>query len=146
MMDGGNYFPQAPAQTWLLRYGDCKAKTLLLLAMLRELGIQAEPVLASISGGDIVPSRLPAPSAFDHVLVRATIGGKLLWLDGTSGGTRLADLGDGPGLRNVLPLRAAGATVETIAVQPSAWPLSDILVEIDQSAGLSMPSPFSIKF
>lgn len=146
LMDGGNYFPQAPAQTWSLRYGDCKAKTLLLLAMLRELGIQAEPVLASISGGDIVPARLPAPGAFDHVLVRATIGGKLLWLDGTGGGTRLADLGDAPGLRNVLPLRAAGATVETIAVQPSARPLSEISLEIDQSAGLSMPSPFTITF
>src|SRR3546814_1284715 len=28
-MENGNYVPQAPEATWSLRYGDCKAKTLL---------------------------------------------------------------------------------------------------------------------
>ena len=32
-MDNGNYVPQKPADTWQLRYGDCKAKTVLLLAI-----------------------------------------------------------------------------------------------------------------
>src|SRR3546814_6693574 len=33
-MENGNHVTQAPEATWSLRYGDCKAKTLLLLAML----------------------------------------------------------------------------------------------------------------
>src|SRR6185437_5165683 len=64
-MNGGNYVPQSPDKTWALGYGDCKAKTLLLLAILHELGIDAEPVLASIGAGDLVEVRLPAPEAFN---------------------------------------------------------------------------------
>ncbi len=60
-MEGGNYVPQTPTQTWNLRYGDCKAKTLLLLAILHELGIEAEPVLASSQLGDLLQDRLPTP-------------------------------------------------------------------------------------
>src|SRR3546814_8384966 len=48
-MEKGNYVPQAPEATWSLRYGDCKAKTLLLLAMLDQLGIEARPALVSRS-------------------------------------------------------------------------------------------------
>ena len=33
-LNGGNYIPQSPAETWALRSGDCKAKSLLLLAVL----------------------------------------------------------------------------------------------------------------
>src|SRR5579884_2615479 len=66
-MNGGNYIPQSPARTWAAGYGDCKAKTLLLLAMLHELGIEAEPVLANIGAGDLVSMRLPAPAAFNHI-------------------------------------------------------------------------------
>ncbi|MCA1661395.1 MAG: DUF3857 domain-containing protein [Novosphingobium sp.] len=53
-MNGGNYVPQSPAETWSARYGDCKAKTLLLLAMLRELGIESEAVLVNTRFGDAV--------------------------------------------------------------------------------------------
>ena len=35
-------------------------------------------------------------SALDHVLVRATIGGETLWLDGTGSGARYEDLRDTP--------------------------------------------------
>ena len=121
-MEEGNYVPQTPTQTWSVRYGDCKAKTLLLLAMLRELGIEAEAVLANSQLGDWLPRRLPTPGAFDHVIVRATIGGESLWLDGTGSGARLADLGDVPAFRHALPLRAAGAELApgTAAPDPRA--------------------------
>lgn len=75
-MDGGNYVPQSPARTYELRYGDCKAKTLLLLALLHEMKIEAEPVLAHIGLGDLVRDRLPSAMAFNHILVRASIGGE----------------------------------------------------------------------
>ncbi|KRC81415.1 DUF3857 domain-containing protein [Sphingomonas sp. Root241] len=144
-MDGGNYTPQKPADTWSLRYGDCKAKTLLLLAILHGLGIQAEPVVASMSLGDHVAQRLPSAAAFDHVIVRAAIGGRSLWLDGTGGGSRLADLDDTPPFRNVLPLRSEGAGLMPIAMQPPARPMGEVDIELDQSAGLSLPTPFSFR-
>lgn len=145
-MDGGNYTPQKPADTWSLRYGDCKAKTLLLLAILHGLGIEAEPAVASMNLGDHVAQRLPSAAAFDHVIVRAVIGGKSLWLDGTGGGSRLADLDDTPPFRNVLPLRSEGAGLMPIVMQPPGRPLGEIEIELDQSAGIGLPTPFSTRF
>ena len=83
-LDRGNYVPQTPEQTWTLRYGDCKAKTLLLLAILRGLDIDGEPVLANAQIGDAVPERLPSAAAFNHVLVHAKRSvASDYWLDGT---------------------------------------------------------------
>lgn len=140
-MDGGNYVPQKPAKTWELRYGDCKAKTLLLLSLLRAMGIEAEPVLANSSSGDFVPERLPAAQAFDHVLVHATIGGESLWLDGTQLGSRLADIHDTPPFRYVLPVRAAGAGLVKIDTHATARPLMDVSIEADESASSDLPTP-----
>lgn len=74
-LDGGNYRPQDVATTWEKKYGDCKAKTLILLALLDRLGIEAEAVLVSTDTGNAVPTSLPLPGAFNHVIVRAMIGG-----------------------------------------------------------------------
>ena len=144
-MDAGNYVPQTPEQTWSLRYGDCKAKTMLLLAMLRALGIEAEPVLANLGGGDLIQMRLPSPGAFNHVLVHATIAGKDLWLDGTGSGSRLADLDDTPALRSVLPLRPAGAELMTVPMHADARPAIVAEVEIDSRAGILFPAPFTAR-
>ncbi|MBB4616462.1 DUF3857 domain-containing protein [Sphingomonas abaci] len=139
-LNGGGYRPQAPAETWSLRYGDCKAKTLLLLALLHGLGIEAEAVLAPAGLGDVVDDRLPLPGAFDHVVVRATIGGESLWLDGTMSGTRLADIRDVPSFRRVLPLRADGAALMEIPFRANARPDAEIALTLDQSAGIRLPT------
>ena len=142
-MNGGNYVPQSPERTWSAGYGDCKAKTLLLLTMLHELGIEAEPVLANIGEGDLVAIRLPAPDAFNHVFVHAKIDGEDLWLDGTGRGTRLEDLGDPPSFRSVLPVRAGGAGLVQLPSIPPARPTRTVSVDIDESASIAVPSPFS---
>lgn len=141
-MDGGNYIPQAPADTWSRRYGDCKAKSLLLLAILHRMGIEAEPVLAHIEMGDLVPQRLPSAGAFNHVVIRATVAGKTLWLDGTSGGSRLADLDDTPMFGHVLPVRAAGADLLKIDLRAPGRPSLVVDFELDERAGLGLPAPF----
>ena len=139
-MDGGNYVPQSPVKTWEARYGDCKAKTLLLLAMLHAMEIEAEPVLAHVDLGDLVPDRVPSALAFNHVLVRAVVGGETLWLDGTALGTRLADIGDTPPLGHVLPVRIAGGELIKIALRPPARPSIDLMLEADESTSVDLPS------
>ncbi|MEG3150725.1 DUF3857 domain-containing protein [Sphingomonas sp. ZT3P38] len=143
-MDHGNYVPQSPTQTWTLRYGDCKAKTLMLLAILHDLGIEAEPVLASSQLGDLLQDRLPAPGAFDHVFVRATVAGESLWLDGTDGGARLEDIHDAPPFRFVLPVRAAGAELIPVPLRAAARPEVRAEVELDETAGVNFPAPFKV--
>ncbi|WP_333571004.1 DUF3857 domain-containing protein [Sphingomonas sp.] len=144
-MDNGNYRPQAPAETWTLRYGDCKAKTLLLVSLLRALEVEAEPALVSSGLGDLVASRLPSPGAFDHVIVRATIDGKTLWLDGTQGGSRVEDLDDVPPFRTALPIRAGGAGLEAMPMRPPARPGQQVSVTLDATAGIEFPQLFTIR-
>ena len=143
-MDGGNYVPQTPEQTWSMRYGDCKAKTLLLLSLLRAMGIEAEPVLAHADLGDLVPQRLPSAAAFNHILVRATVDGQSLWLDGTGLGSRLEDIHDTPPFRNVLPLRAEGADLLAIEPQRDARPSYDLALNVDESTSVDLPSVLDV--
>jgi tetratricopeptide (TPR) repeat protein len=143
-MDGGNYVPQAPEQTWAMRYGDCKAKTLLLLAILDALGIKAEPVLAHTELGDLVVNRLPSAAAFNHIIVRAEVDGQSLWLDGTGLGARIEDIRDTPPFRNVLPLRAAGAELMKIEPRKSGRPTFDLTMSVNESTSVDLPTPFSL--
>ena len=141
----GNYKPQAPAHTWEIRYGDCKAKTLLLMAMLHRMGITAEPVLANSKQGDLVPELLPAAQAFDHVFVRAEVAGESFWLDGTGLGSRLADIRDVPRLGHVLPLRSKGAALLKLPSRANARPSTTIDLDYDATAGPHLPVPFVLK-
>lgn len=141
-MAGGNYTPQSPARTWELRYGDCKAKTLLLVALLRRMGVEAEAVVASVQGADLVAGRLPMPATFDHVLVRATVNGETLWLDGTKSASRLADIRDTPPFRHVLPLRPGGAELMPLPMRANARPDMEVSLDLDESASVDLPSLF----
>ncbi|MBW4331836.1 DUF3857 domain-containing protein [Stakelama sp. CBK3Z-3] len=143
-MDGGNYDPQSPSDTWRLRYGDCKAKTLLLLALLHELDIESQPVLASTELGDLVPERLPSAAAFNHVLVRAKVGGETLWLDGTKSGDRLVDIADTPDFGTVLPVQASGAALQKIDMRYPAQPDLKVDVTLDERAGLDFPALYDV--
>jgi tetratricopeptide (TPR) repeat protein/transglutaminase-like putative cysteine protease len=132
-MNDARIVPADIKTTWTRRYGDCKAKTAMLLALLRGLGITAEPVLVSSVAGDALPTRLPMIGMFDHVLVRATIGGKTYWLDGTRSGDRLLDDLPVPTFRWGLPLRAAGAGLLEIEPVPPASPIAATTIVIDAS-------------
>lgn len=135
-LDGGNFTPATAEETWQRRYGDCKGKTALLLALLDELGIEAEPVLANNTGvDDGLNERLPNPGLFDHVLVRAKIDGANYWLDGTlppvvaPGQTPLMPY------RWVLPLSTVGGSIEQLEWRPAERPDELTLYEIDARAG-----------
>ncbi len=144
-LDGGNYLPQDAEETWRLRYGDCKAKSVLLLSLLHELGIDADVVLVASRGGDALPDLLPLPANFDHMIVRATIDGTEYWLDGTSSATRLSNIGDVPGFHYALPLSTDGAGLVPMVQRIQAVPVMAIHARVDHSAGIDLPYLFEIE-
>lgn len=75
--------PRPPAETLASRYGDCKDKTALLVALLRSEGVKAWPVLVSTTLRRKVYDLLPSPGIFDHALVLVELEGSKYWLDGT---------------------------------------------------------------
>lgn len=144
-LNGGNFRPAQADESWTRRFGDCKAKTAMLLAMLRDLGIAAEAVLVASGGGDGIDERLPSPILFDHVLVRATIAGKAHWLDGTRLGDRSLALLPPPPYRWVLPVRQEGAKLEAVAVRAPRAPQSIEVMDIDARAGIDTLAKVSIR-
>jgi transglutaminase-like putative cysteine protease len=82
-MGAHSHRPHAPALVIDRRYGDCKDKSLLLVALLRGMGIEADAALVSTDAGTALDRRLPSPVEFDHVVVRTSVGGRVHWLDPT---------------------------------------------------------------
>lgn len=135
-MGEGGYVPMTADEVWRSRYGDCKGKTALLLALLHGLGVEAEAALVSTTTGDGMPDRLPAVGWFDHVLVRATIDGAIYWMDGARVGDRdLAGLTP-PAYVWALPVRSQDADLIPIEAPPLTIPTSETLADVDATAGL----------
>jgi tetratricopeptide (TPR) repeat protein len=140
-MGAGGLVPADAADTWARRFGDCKAKTALLLGLLHELGVDAEPVVVNAGFGDMLSDRLPAVGLFNHILVRARIAGKAYWLDGTrTGDTRLAQL-PVPNFGWGLPIRQDAADLVRILPPPLEQPDSDMAIELDATKGIRGPVP-----
>lgn len=83
--------PRSPKETLQRRYGDCKDKAGLLIAMLRQAGVPAHFALLSTGPGQDVPPGLPGIGSFDHAIVYAP-GSPDYWIDATADGWRLGDL------------------------------------------------------
>lgn len=145
-LDGGNYLPQAAEDTWAKRYGDCKAKSVLLLSLLKHMGIDADVVLVSTRGGDAMPELLPLPANFDHMIVRATIGGTAYWLDGTSTATRVGNMGEVPPFYYALPLLAGGSDLVPMTDRPLDHYDLAMTMTLDQTAGVDLPMLFEMRF
>lgn len=143
-LNQGGLVPAAADLTWSRRFGDCKAKTVLLLALLRGLKIDAQPVLVNVLTGSGLNDRLPM-MWFDHALVRAVIAGKTYWLDGTRLGDRsLAHLHT-PYDHWGLPLAAQGAHLIAMVPRPPGRALVSTRIHIDASAGVAEPVPFHVE-
>jgi len=146
VMGDGNYLPATAEQTWTRRYADCKGKSVLLIALLQGLGIEAEPVAVNTEAGDTLQDRLPMMPMFNHVIVRARIAGRSYWLDGTRTGDRALDDLAFSNFGWGLPIRAGGATLEELPFGPPSRPLEETNIVYDGSHGLTGQVPTRTEF
>jgi tetratricopeptide (TPR) repeat protein len=144
-MGAGALVPADAETTWTRRYGDCKAKTALLLAMLHALGIKADPVAVNATAGDGIDARLPMIGLFNHVLVKAEIGGRVYWLDGTRSGDTSLDRITVPSFDWGLPLVASGAVLTKLMPPPLAKPAQITTIKMDARGGIALPAPTHIE-
>lgn len=80
-LGAGRYQPRPASDVLKDAYGDCKDKATLLAALIEASGMQASPVL--INSEVTLDPEFPSPSQFDHVITRALVDGKEIWLDAT---------------------------------------------------------------
>lgn len=65
----GGYRPSAAAATLERRWGDCKDKALLLVALLAEVGVEAYPALIRAGELERLDLAFPSPDQFDHMIL-----------------------------------------------------------------------------
>ena len=78
-----SHLPNPPSLVFDRRFGDCKDKVLLTLALLSRLGINANAALVNTSMQQGLAQELPNPGSFDHVILRVMLGDQQYWLDPT---------------------------------------------------------------
>lgn len=128
-----SYRPAPPFETFEKRYGDCKGKVLLLCHIYRALGLQAWPALVNTYAREGIARRLPSPFAFNHVIVKLQIAGRIYWLDPTVShqGGQLAN-------------RAVPPFGKALVIQPGVVELENILRLSDDRALQHVSSNFRI--
>jgi tetratricopeptide (TPR) repeat protein/transglutaminase-like putative cysteine protease len=75
--------PQQPAETLQRKYGDCKDKAAVMIAMLRSAGVPAYMALLNTGPGFDVSDTHPGIGLFDHAIVYVP-GPPALWIDATA--------------------------------------------------------------
>ena len=76
--------PTDPTTVFDRRYGDCKDKAALLVAILEMEGIAATPALVSTTQGHVLDEMAPSGSLFDHAIVRVVASpDRVYWVDAT---------------------------------------------------------------
>ncbi|HTQ63112.1 MAG TPA: DUF3857 domain-containing protein [Candidatus Solibacter sp.] len=117
--------PHAQSETLKRKYGDCKDKATLGVAMLRAAGIPAFVALLNVGARADVDTELPGMGMFDHAIVYAP-GTPDLWMDLTDEHARLGQLPNGDGGRLALVARAE--TTGLVKV-PEASSQDNLIVE-----------------
>lgn len=117
--------PRSPNETLTRKYGDCKDKSSLLVALLRAAKIPAYLALLNVGSRTDVTPDLPGMGMFDHAIVYAP-GSPDLWIDATDEYARLGQLPAGDQDRFALVARA-GATA--LIMTPQSSSADNILIE-----------------
>lgn len=118
--DGHSTVPHTITETLENRFGDCKDKSALLVALLNRLEIAAVPVLVATDRS--VPAAMPVPSSnyFNHMVVCFKLGEEQFCLDATDAYTTWQAIPPWIQGRVALGL-SAGSTPTTIPESQYLW-------------------------
>ena len=111
--------PYSPSETLARKYGDCKDKASLLVAMLRATNIPAYIALLHVGNREDVVPDLPGMGMFDHAIVYVP-GTPDLWIDATDEYARLGDIPDADQGRLALIARTGSSDLLRTPVASSA--------------------------
>lgn len=122
--------PHEPEETLRLKYGDCKDKATLVVAMLRAAGIPSYVALLNAGSRLDVPANLPGMGLFDHAIVYVPQSGNGkstgLWIDATDQYARLGQLPIADQGRHALIARPESTA---LTVTPASTSRDNVLLE-----------------
>lgn len=141
----GGFVPSPPETILERRFGDCKDKSLLLVTLLHELGIDARVALVNTRRGRTLSSSLPSPYSFDHAIVRMQLDKQTYWLDGTAD-KQYAPLSPAAtaDFERALVVDRATSDLEVIPRPGAGASSRTSTVSVDLSAGYNKPAQLKI--
>lgn len=144
-LGSGAFRPRPPGEVLRSRYGDCKDKALLAVALLRAMGMDAAPALVSTRWQGHLEQQLPSPGDFDHAIVRLRLAGKTYWIDVTETGQGGAlDTLDQADFGKALVVSPGVTALESIPRAVAAQPLVTASAVFDLRGGLNAEGSYSI--
>ncbi|MEO0422745.1 MAG: DUF3857 domain-containing protein [Pseudomonadota bacterium] len=127
--------PHAVDDTATSRYGDCKDKSALLVALLQEAGTRAWPVLVSTERSKLTSAPLAGMHYFDHMIVCARLRGEVRCVDPTDAYTDPEHLTASVQGAMALPL-LPGAQLQLLPASTYRWRLEvDTELRFDEKGG-----------
>lgn len=123
----GGYFARTPEEVIATGFGDCKDKSLLLRVILDRLGLPSAVALTDLDAGYGLPTELPTPWVFDHMILRATLDGRAVWMDPT-GSHQAGNLQTATEIDygHALPITDGPAALERMEVTPQGGWVQDV--------------------
>ncbi|HEX7597028.1 MAG TPA: DUF3857 domain-containing protein, partial [Polyangia bacterium] len=112
------YKPYPASQVLLRRFGDCKDKATLLVALLHEVGIESELVLLRTRHSGLIEKQPASLAIFDHAIT--FVPGLDLYLDGTAEFAGMSELPSQDQGVMVLRVGRKGATLARTPVLPAS--------------------------
>jgi hypothetical protein len=88
----GGWKPSVAKESFKLGYGDCKDLSVIYVAMLREMGIEANVALIRTRSSGTTYPDFPIISSFNHVILLANLDGDTVWSDPTCQYCEFGDL------------------------------------------------------
>ncbi len=132
------YIPQSANVTLLQKSGDCKAKSLLLVSLLKTLHVEAEMILVNYGVDFFMNENLPSPFIFNHVIVKITYKGKDYFVDPTwSNRYGLLEKRTEPSFSTYLPIVENAELIKTREKVPSNFNIEqDVHITLDNQENL----------
>jgi transglutaminase-like putative cysteine protease len=128
-------------------YGDCKALSNYMVAMLNEIGIKANYVLIRAGEGAIDLKKDFPSSQFNHAIAAVPNGLDTLWLECTSQTNPFGYMGTFTGDREALMITDEGAkivnTINYNAAQNIKSRVADVIVQLDGNAKAKVKTRYS---
>lgn len=78
-----NHIPELPSKTLEFKAGDCKAKSFLLVYLLKVIDVHSEVILVNYNYDYHLPNYIPSPFIFNHAIVKITFNDKAYFVDPT---------------------------------------------------------------
>jgi transglutaminase superfamily protein/uncharacterized protein DUF3858 len=122
--------PTSPGEVLGRKWGDCKDKATLLVAMLRAAGLEAYPALIHLGSDERIDTEFPSPFQFNHVIVAVAaegleaagdpVAGGLLFVDPTQTGGSIRWLNPAVQDQDALVVRGAGSLLVRTPIRQEA--------------------------